>query len=254
MSQQFSIQLFSQVRIRSLWDSVTEEWYFSVVDVIGALTDSKDPRNYWKVLKNRLKKEGNQTVTNCNRFKLPASDGRMRLTDMATSSQVLRITQSVPSPKAEPLKVWMAEIAATRLAQAKDPELSIQQAVLDYKRLGYSAPWINQRIKSIEVRNELTNEWQRSGVNGQQYAYLTDIITQGWSGLTTREYKNYKGLHKENLRDNMTNVELAINTLAEAATTELSKQHNPRTLDQNIRTAGEGGKVAKAAKDELEKR
>ena len=238
--------------MRTVWDDEAEKWYFSVVDVVGVLTDSPDPNNYWKVLKNRLKKEGNETVTNCNRFKLQAADGKMRLTDVADTEQLFRLIQSIPSPKAEPFKLWMARVASDRIDQIQDPELSIQQAMTDYKRLGYSEQWINQRLKSIEVRKELTDEWQRRGIEGQQYATLTDIITQEWSGLTTKGYKKFKGLKKESLRDNMTNIELALNTLAEAATTEISKQQQPRGLNQSKRVAKSGGSVAKAARKQLE--
>lgn len=216
------------------------------------MTDSPDPNNYWKVLKNRLKKEGNETVTNCNRLKLLAADGKMRLTDVADTEQLFRLIQSIPSPKAEPFKQWMAQVASDRLDQIQDPELSIQQAMIDYKRLGYSDNWINNRLKSMEVRKELTDEWQRRGVEGQQYAALTDIITMEWAGRTTKAYKQYKGLKKENLRDNMTNLELALNTLAEAATTEISKQQQPQGFRQNAAVAKSGGSVAKAARNQLE--
>lgn len=252
MTQKQAIQIFEQRKVRTVWDDEAEKWYFSVVDVVGVLTDSPDPNNYWKVLKNRLKKEGNETVTNCNRFKLQAADGKMRLTDVADTEQLFRLIQSIPSPKAEPFKLWMARVASDRIDQIQDPELSIQQAMTDYKRLGYSEQWINQRLKSIEVRKELTDEWQRRGIEGQQYATLTDIITQEWSGLTTKGYKKFKGLKKENLRDNMTNIELALNTLAEAATTEISKQQQPRGLNQSKRVAKSGGSVAKAARKQLE--
>lgn len=206
MTQKQAIQLFEERKVRTLWDDETETWYFSVVDVVGILTDSPDPNNYWKVLKNRLKKEGNETVTNCNRLKLPASDGKMRLTDVADTEQLFRLIQSIPSPKAEPFKQWMAQVASDRLDQMQDPELSIRQAMTDYKRLGYSDNWINQRLKSMEVRKELTDEWQRRGIEGKQYATLTDIITMEWAGRTTKAYKQYKGLKKENLRDNITSV------------------------------------------------
>ena len=244
--------MFNDRRIRTVWDEKEEKWYFSVVDVIGALTDSTDPRNYWKVLKNRLLKEGNQTVTNCNRLKLPAADGRMRLTDIADQEQLFRLIQSIPSPKAEPFKVWIAQVASERLDEMQDPELTIERAMTDYRRLGYSESWINQRLKSIEVRKELTDEWKRCGVEAQQYASLTDIVTMAWSGKTTRSYKAFKGLTKQNLRDNMTNVELALNTLAEAATTELSKEINPATYRENVTVARKGGSVAKAARKQLE--
>lgn len=252
MTQKQAIQLFEERKVRTLWDDETETWYFSVVDVVGILTDSPDPNNYWKVLKNRLKKEGNETVTNCNRLKLPASDGKMRLTDVADTEQLFRLIQSIPSPKAEPFKQWMAQVASDRLDQMQDPELSIRQAMTDYKRLGYSDNWINQRLKSMEVRKELTDEWQRRGIEGKQYATLTDIITMEWAGRTTKAYKQYKGLKKENLRDNMTNIELALNTLAEAAVTEISKQQQPKGFHQNVKVAQSGGSVAKAARNQLE--
>lgn len=252
MTQKQAIQLFEERKVRTIWDDETETWYFSVIDVVGVLTDSPDPNNYWKVLKNRLKKEGNETVTNCNRLKLPAADGKMRLTDVADTEQLFRLIQSIPSPKAEPFKRWMAQVASDRLDQMQDPELSIRQAMIDYKRLGYSDNWINQRLKSMEVRKELTDEWQRRGVEGQQYATLTDIITMEWAGRTTKAYKQYKGLKKENLRDNMTNIELALNTLAEAAATEISKQQQPKGFQQNARVAKSGGSVAKAARNQLE--
>ncbi|MCH5172924.1 MAG: Bro-N domain-containing protein [Bacteroidales bacterium] len=252
MTKKQSIQVFEQRKVRTVWDDEAEKWYFSVVDVVGVLTDSPDPRNYWKVLKNRLIKEGNETVTSCNRLKLLAADGKMRLTDVADTEQLFRLIQSIPSPKAEPFKLWMAQVAAERIDQMQDPELSIQQAMTDYKRMGYSEQWINQRVKSIEVRKELTDEWQRRGIAGQQYATLTDIITREWSGLTTKDYKRFKGLKKESLRDNMTNIELALNTLAEAAATEISKQQQPRGLNQNMQVAKSGGSVAKAAREQLE--
>ncbi len=252
MTQRQALKLFDDRKIRTVWDDEKEKWFFSVVDVVGALTDSANPRNYWKVLKNRLKKEGNETVTNCNQLKLLASDGKMRLTDVADTEQLFRIIQSIPSPKAEPFKQWMAATAAERIDQIQDPERSIDQAVRDYRRLGYSEAWINQRIKTIEVRKELTDEWQRSGVLGTEYATLTDIITKEWSGRTTKEYKHLKGLKKENLRDNMTNVELALNALAEASTTEISKQRNPQGFAENAKVAKSGGSVAKAARNQLE--
>ena len=253
MTKKQTLQLFEQRKVRTMWDDETEKWYFSVVDVVGVLTDSPDPNNYWKVLKNRLKKEGNETVTNCNRFKLQAADGKMRLTDVADTEQLFRIIQSIPSPKAEPFKQWMAQVASQRIDQMQDPELSIDQAIIDYKRLGYSDAWINQRIKSIEVRKELTDEWHRTGVQeGLEYASLTDIITREWSGFTTKQYKHFKGLKKENLRDNMTNLEIALNILAEASATELSKQRNPHGYSQQTKVAKDGGSVAKAARNQLE--
>ena len=256
MTQKQAMQLFEEHKVRTAWDSEQEKWYFSIVDVVAVLTDSIDyqtARNYWKVLKNRLTAEGNETVTKCNQFKMLAADGKMRKTDVADTEQLFRLIQSIPSPKAEPFKQWMAQVASMRIDQMQDPELSIEQAMADYKRLGYSDAWINQRLKSIEVRKELTDEWQRTGVEeGMQFATLTDIITKEWSGLHVKEYKALKGLHKENLRDNMTNVELALNILAEASTTELSKQKNPRGFNQNKSIAREGGSVAKAARKELE--
>lgn len=252
MTKKQSIQVFEQRKVRTVWDDEAEKWYFSVVDVVGVLTDSVDATAYWRKLKQRLKAEGNETVTSCHALKLLAADGKMRLTDVADTEQLFRLIQSIPSPKAEPFKLWMAQVAAERIDQMQDPELSIQQAMTDYKRMGYSEQWINQRVKSIEVRKELTDEWQRRGIAGQQYATLTDIITREWSGLTTKDYKRFKGLKKESLRDNMTNIELALNTLAEAAATEISKQQHPRGLNQNMQVAKSGGSVAKAAREQLE--
>ena len=256
MTKKESLQLFEEHKVRTAWDSEQEKWYFSIVDVVAVLTESTDyttSRKYWNKLKQRLKEEGNQTVTNCHQLKLHAADGKMRLTDVADTEQLFRLIQSVPSPKAEPFKQWMAQVASMRLDQMQDPELSIEQAMADYKRLGYSDAWINQRLKSIEVRKELTDEWKRTGVQeGVQYATLTDIITQSWSGLHTKDYKVLKGLKKESLRDNMTNVELALNILAEASTAELSKQKNPRGFNQNKTIARQGGSVAKAARVQLE--
>ena len=255
MTQKQSIQLFEERNVRTIWDDVQEKWYFSVVDVIAILTDSPTPRNYWKVLKNRLKKEGNESVTNCNQLKLLAADGKRYLSDVADQEQLFRIIQSVPSPKAEPFKQWMAKVASDRLDQLQDPELSIQQAIADYARLGYSDKWINQRIRSIEVRKELTDEWKRAGVEeGQQYASLTNIITQAWSGKTVGEYKHHKGLHKESLRDNMTNLELTLNTLAEITTAELHKQSNPQGFRASAKVAKEGGAIAGNTRKEIEAR
>lgn len=253
MTKKQEIQLFEEKKVRTVWDDTAEKWYFSIVDVVSVLTDSKDPALYWRVLKKRLRDEGNETVTNCNAFKLTAADGKMRKTDVADQEQLFRLIQSIPSPKAEPFKQWMAQVASNRIDQIQDPELSIEQAIADYRRLGYGEKWINQRIKSIEVRKELTDEWERSGVEGQQYASLTDIITKTWSGMTTREYKHHKGLKKENLRDNMTNIELAMNILAEASTTEISKQRNPKGFTQNAMVAKAGGNTAKVARAQLEK-
>ena len=253
MTKKESLQLFEEHKVRTAWDSEQEKWYFSIVDVVAVLTESSNPQTYWRVLKNRLIAEGNQTVTNCNAFKMRAADGKMRKTDVADTEQLFRLIQSIPSPKAEPFKQWMAQVASIRIEQMQNPEMSIEQAMADYKRLGYPDAWINQRLKSIEVRKELTDEWKRTGVQeGVQYATLTDIITQSWSGLRTRDYKALKGLHKESLRDNMTNVELALNILAEASTAELSKQKNPRGFNQNKTIARQGGSVARAARVQLE--
>jgi prophage antirepressor-like protein len=255
MTQKQSLKLFEERNVRTIWDDTQEKWYFSVVDVIAILTDSATPRNYWKVLKNRLKKEGNESVTNCNQLKLLSSDGKRYLTDVADQEQLFRIIQSVPSPKAEPFKQWMAMVASLRIDQMQDPELSIQQAIADYTRLGYSEKWINQRIRSIEVRKELTDEWKRAGVEeGQQYASLTNIITQAWSGKTVGEYKQHKGLHKESLRDNMTNLELTLNTLAEITTAELHKQNNPQGFRASAKLAKEGGDIAGNTRKEIESR
>ena len=258
MTKKEALQLFEEKKIRSVWDDKEEKWYFSIVDVCAVLTEQPDAehaRNYWKVLKHRLIKEGNQTVTTCNRLKLRAADGKLRLTDVADTEQLFRLIQSVPSPKAEPFKLWMAQVASTRLEQMQDPEKSIDQAVIDYKRLGYSDAWINQRIKSIEIRKELTDEWARTGVQqGMQYASLTDIITREWSGMSTKQYKQFKGLKKESLRDNMTNMEIALNMLAEASVTELSKQRDPKGFSQQKQIAKDGGSVAKVARNQLEKK
>lgn len=252
MTKREALKLFQDKKIRTVWDDEQEKWYFSIVDVVAVLTDSVDATAYWRKLKQRLKAEGNETVTNCHALKMQAADGKMRMTDVADTEQLFRLIQSIPSPKAEPFKQWMAQVASERIDQLQDPELSINQAMRDYKRLGYSDNWINQRIKSMEVRKELTDEWQRGGINGTQYASLTDIITQEWSGRTTKEYKKFKGLKKENLRDNMTNLELALNTLAEASTAEISKQKNPKGFNQNAKVAKSGGSVAKAARMQLE--
>lgn len=253
MVKKNSIKLFGDDKIRAIWDDDQEKWYFSIVDVIAVLTESPNPQTYWRVLKKRLKDEGNETVTNCNALKMRAADGKMRLTDVADTEQLLRIIQSVPSPKAEPFKMWLAKVGADRLDQMQDPELSIQQAMIDYKRLGYSDNWINQRLKSIEIRKDLTDQWKLHNVEeGGQYASLTDIIYQAWAGRTTKEYKQYKGLKKENLRDNMTNEELILNMLAELSTTSITKAKNPQTLDENKQCAKEGGNVARVAREELE--
>ena len=258
MTQKQSLQIFEDRKIRTVWDNEQEKWYFSIIDTIEVLTDSKDyttARKYWNKLKQRLKEEGNETVTNCHQFKMRALDGKMRLTDVADTEQLFRLIQSIPSPKAEPFKQWMAHVASVRIDQMQDPELSIEQAMADYKRLGYSDAWINQRLKSIEVRKELTDEWRRTGVKeGVEFATLTDIITKEWSDMRTKEYKQLKGLKKENLRDNMTNIELALNILAEASTSEISKQKNPSGFKQNVTIAKEGGSVAKVARKQLEEK
>ena len=248
-----SIKLFGGDKIRAVWNDEQEKWFFSVVDVVAVLTESPNPQTYWRVLKKRLKDEGNETVTNCNGLKMPAADGKMRLTDVADTEQLLRIIQSVPSPKAEPFKTWLAKVGVERLDQMQDPELSIQQAMIDYKRLGYSDNWINQRLKSIEIRKDLTDQWKLHNVEeGVQYATLTDIIYQSWAGRTSKEYKQLKGLKKENLRDNMTNEELVLNMLAELSATSITKAKNPQTLDENKTCAKEGGDVARVAREQLE--
>lgn len=253
MVKKNSIKLFGSDKIRAVWDDDQEKWYFSVVDVVAVLTESPNPQTYWRVLKKRLKDEGNETVTNCNGLKMPAADGKMRLTDVADTEQLLRIIQSVPSPKAEPFKMWLAKVGTARLDQMQDPELSIQQAMIDYKRLGYSDNWINQRLKSIEIRKVLTDQWKLHNVEeGVQYATLTDIIYQSWAGRTSKEYKQLKGLKKENLRDNMTNEELVLNMLAELSATSITKAKNPQTLDENKTCAKEGGDVARVAREQLE--
>ena len=256
MSEKTEIKIFEERQVRSVWNEEEEQWYFSIVDVCGILTDQPDTeraRNYWKVLKHRLLKEGNETVTNCNRLKLPSEDGKMRLSDVATPEQLFRVIQSIPSPKAEPFKLWMAQIASQRLDQLADPELSINQALEDYKRLGYSDNWINQRLKSIEIRKDLTDQWRLHNVQeGVQFATLTDIIYQTWAGRTAKQYKQLKGLKKENLRDNMTNEELVLNMLAELSTASITKAKAPQTLEDNMQCAAEGGTVARIARDELE--
>lgn len=253
MSKFNQIKLFEEKKVRAVYDDVEEKWYFSIVDVCAVLTDSTNPQTYWRVLKNRLTKEGNETVTNCNALKLQAADGKMRKTDVADTEQLFRLIQSIPSPKAEPFKQWMAQVAAQRLDQMQDPELGIQQALADYKRLGYSNNWINQRLKSIEIRKDLTDEWKRRGLEeGVQFATLTDIIYHTWAGMTAREYKKFKGLKKENLRDNMTNRELVMNMLAELSTKEISESQNPETFGDHIDVARQGGEIARNARMELE--
>ena len=253
MTKHNQIQLFEEKKVRAVWDDAEEKWYFSIVDAVAVLTDSPDPRNYWKVLKHRLKKEGNQSVTDCNQLKLPSSDGKYYKTDVADTEQLFRLIQSIPSPKAEPFKLWMAQVAADRLDQMQDPELGIEQALADYKRLGYSDSWINQRLKSIEIRKDLTDEWKRHGLKeGVQFATLTDIIYSTWSGMTAKEYKQFKGLKKENLRDNMTNRELVLNMLAEISTKDISESHNPETFGEHAEVARQGGEIARNARAELE--
>lgn len=254
MNENFAIQLFEGKQVRIVWDAEQEKYYFSIVDVVKVLTESVDATAYWRKLKQRLKEEGNESVTNCHGLKMPAVDGKNRLTDVADLEQLLRIIQSIPSKKAEPVKQWLAEIGAQRIDQMIDPEQTFQMAVEDYRRQGYSDKWINERMRSIEMRKELTDEWQRAGITEHKdFAILTNVLTQAWSGMTTGEYKRYKGLTKENLRDNMTNVELALNTLAEVATTELSRQRNPKGMGESKQAAQAGGKVAKNAREDLER-
>ena len=253
MAEENVIQLFYGKQVRYVWDEKQEKYFFSIVDVIQVLTDSENPRKYWSVLKTRLKQEGSELATDCSQLKMPSRDGKNYLTDVADTEHVFRLIQSIPSKKAEPFKLWFAALGQERMNQLQDPELSIEQAIKDYRRLGYSETWINQRIKTIEIRKGLTDEWQRCGMKEEHdYAILTDIISQAWSGMTTREYKKYKGLRKENLRDNMTNVELMLNGLAEAAATELSRRENPKGFVQNANIAQRGGDVAHVARERLE--
>ena len=255
MTQRSGITLFEDKRIRVAWDDEEEKYYFSIVDIVQVLTDSADGRKYWNKLKQRLKDEGFELVTNCHQLKLPAADGKSYMTDVADLEQLLRIIQSIPSKKAEPVKRWLAEVGAQRVDQMIDPELTFQMAVDDYRRQGYSDRWINERMRSIEMRKELTDEWHRSGIHEpKDFAILTNVLTKAWSGMTTGEYKRYKGLTKQNLRDNMTNIELALNTLAEVATTEYSRQSNPQTMAESQRIAQEGGDVARDARRTMEKR
>ena len=255
MDDNFAIQLFEGKRIRIVWDAEQEKYYFSVVDIVQVLTDSADATAYWRKLKQRLKAEGNETVTNCHALKLPAADGKKRLTDMADIQGIFRLIQSVPSKKAEPVKQWLAKLGKQRIDQMIDPELTFQMAVEDYRRQGYSDKWINERMRSIEMRKELTDEWHRAGITEQKdFAILTNVLTKAWSGMTTGEYKRHKGLTKENLRDNMTNVELALNTLAEVTATEISRQRNPKGMAQSSQTAKEGGEVARNARADIESR
>ena len=253
MTQKQAIQLFEERKVHTVWDDEAGKWYVSIVDVIAVLTESKDAAAYWRKLKQRLKAEGNETVTNCHGLKMTAPDGKMRLTDVADVEQLFRLVQSIPSPKAEPFKLWLSSLARERLEEIDDPEQGIDRMLEYYHRKGYSENWINQRLKSIEVRKELTDEWERRGIKkGQEYATLTDIITLGWSGMTTRQYKQYKGLKTESLRDNMTNLELVLNMLAEATTTEISKERKPRTAAANRAVAAQGGRIAGNTRREIE--
>lgn len=253
MTKDEAVKIFNRQRVRTHWDEEAEKWYFSIVDVVAILTDSADARKYWGKLKQRLKAEGNETVTNCHQLKMLAIDGKMRLTDVADTEQLLRLVQSIPSPKAEPFKLWLAEVGYERLEEAEDPEKSIDRAMEMYLRKGYSKEWVNQRLKSIEIRKDLTDEWDKRGVKkGREYAILTDEITKAWSGLTVKDYKKVKGLKKQNLRDNMTNMELVLNMLAEATTTEISKQEQPDTFEQNQEIAKQGGEIAGTARRQIE--
>ena len=247
------IQIFENQKIRTAWNEETEQWYFSVVDVVAVLTESVDPQSYWRKLKQRLKEEGNETVTNCHALKMTAADGKKRLTDVADTEQLLRLVQSIPSPKAEPFKLWLAQVGRDRIEETIDPELAIDRALETYLKKGYDEDWIHQRILSIRVRNELTDEWQKRGVEkGKEFAILTDEITKAWSGMTTRKYKKLKGLTKENLRDNMSTTELILNMLAETATKDISERTNPETFEENRNVAKRGGKIAGNARKELE--
>lgn len=254
MTKETAIKLFNDYKIRTLWDSESEKWFFSIVDVIGVLTDSPNPRKYWSVLKTRLKKEGSQLTTNCSQLKMKAADGKYYLTDAADTEQLFRLIQTIPSPKAEPFKLWLARVARERIDEIEDPEIGIDRLMETYLKKGYSTAWVNQRIKSIEVRKELTDEWEKRGVTkGNQFAILTDEITKGWSDLTTKHYKNLKNLRKENLRDHMTNLELVLNMLAEATTTEISKEKQPIDFNENREIAKIGGKIAGNTRKEIEK-
>jgi hypothetical protein len=254
MTKDTAIKIFNENRIRTQWDDNQEKWYFSIIDIVAVLTDSENPNNYWKVLKSRLKKEGSELVTNCNQLKLQSSDGKFYKTDVADTEQIFRLIQTIPSPKAEPFKLWLAQMGRERIDEIEDPEIGIDRLMETYLRKGYSKEWINQRLKSIEIRKELTDEWESRGVKkGQEYAILTDEITKAWSGLSTKQYKDLKDLKKENLRDHMTNLELVLNMLAEASTTEISKDKKPNSFAENKIVAQKGGNVAKAARLQLEK-
>lgn len=255
MSKETAIKLFEQKQVRSVWNEEEEKWYFSIVDVVGALTDSPNPNNYWKVLKHRLIKEGSQLVTNCNQLKMQSSDGKFYNTDVADTEQLFRLIQSIPSPKAEPFKLWIAKVARERIDEIEDPEIGIDRLMETYLKKGYSKEWVNQRLKSIEVRKELTDEWENRGVQkGQEFAILTDEITKAWSGLTIKQYKQFKDLKKENLRDNMTNLELVLNMLAEASTTEISKEKKPKTFSENKVIAKQGGTIAGNTRKQIEEK
>lgn len=253
MTEENAIRLFQDQKVRVQWDKEQEKWFFSIVDIIGILTDSPNPRKYWSVLKSRLKQEGSQLTTNCSQLKMQSADGKFYKTDVADTEQLLRLIQSIPSPKAEPFKVWLAKVGYERIEETEDPEIAFERAMETYLKKGYSKNWINQRLKSIEVRKELTDEWENRGVKkGLDYAILTDEITKAWAGFTTKEYKDFKELKKENLRDNMTNLELVLNMLAETSTTELSKKHKPKTFSDNKLVARKGGTIAGNARKELE--
>jgi len=255
MTKKTSIKLFEQKQIRSSWDEVQEKWYFSIVDVVGVLSESINPQAYWRKLKQRLREEGNETVTNCHGLKMLAADGKMRLTDVADTEQLFRLIQSIPSPKAEPFKLWIAKVARERIDEIEDPEIGIDRLMETYLRKGYSKEWVNQRLKSIEIRKELTDEWENRGVQkGQEFAILTDDITQAWSGFSTKQYKKFKDLKKENLRDHMTNLELVLNMLAEATTTEISKEKKPKTFPENRKIAKQGGTIAGNTRKEIEQK
>ena len=255
MPENTQIKIFDDKKVRTIWDKETEEWYFSVVDVIAVLTDSPNPRKYWSVLKTRLKSEGSELTTNCSQLKMPSSDGKMYKTDVANTEQLFRLIQSVPSPKAEPFKLWMAQVAKERIDEIQDPELTINRALQEYRALGYSENWINQRLKSIEIRKDLTDEWKKRGLQeGVQFATLTDIIYKTWAGKTAKEYKAFKGLKKENLRDNMTNKELVLNMLAEISTKEISESGNPQDFSDHIQNAVDGATIARNARLELEQK
>jgi hypothetical protein len=255
MTKETSIRLFDSKKVRVQWDNEQEKWCFSIVDVIEILTESVNPRKYWSVLKTRLKKEGSEVATKCSQLKMQSSDGKYYKTDVANTEQLLRLIQSIPSPKAEPFKVWLAKVGYERIEETEDPELAFDRAMETYLKKGYSKNWINQRLKSIEVRKELTDEWETRGVEkGQEYAILTDEITKAWAGFTTKQYRDFKNLRKEGLRDNMTNLELVLNMLAETSTTELSKKHKPKTFKENATIAIKGGTVAGNARKDLEQK